>query len=205
MELRDYLQIIGKRIWMLVLAVLIITVGTYLFTAWQPTTYDATSVVTVIMSPQKEANADFYQYGNYYSIQASALFTDTIVAWLQDPSSVLKIYSDAQQAQPDISLNGYNKLIKTQKRPSAAVQIVFNNADKTIAENLTNSAVKFVKNKANEWTQLGIINGLNIDVSDTVVINHKPIVIQNTLIAFVTSLLVGFALVFLMEYLGKEK
>ena len=38
------------------------------------------------------------------------------------------------------------KLIKAQKRPAGSVQIVFNNKDREVAESLTDSTIKFVKN-----------------------------------------------------------
>ncbi|OGD65771.1 hypothetical protein A3F08_01670 [Candidatus Berkelbacteria bacterium RIFCSPHIGHO2_12_FULL_36_9] len=205
MELKDYLQIIGKRVWMLILTVLIFTLATYFFTLKQPTTYDASSYINGVIKESAKPNADFYQFDNYYSISASTLFTDTIMAWLGDPSNVTEIYETAQQEKPDIKLSKFTKLIKAQKRPAGSVQIVFNNKDREVAESLTDSTIKFVKNKADSLVKQGMFSGLYLDTSNSIVVEHKPPVLTSTLIAFVASLILGLALVFLSDYFSKTK
>lgn len=203
MELREYLAIIGKRSWLFITVILLITMGTYLFTVSQPKSYDASSFVNVVVKQSTEQKPDYYDYDNYYSLQASSLFADTIIAWLKDPSNVIKIYNQAQIERPDIKLNNFSRLIKTRKNNPATVQVMFNHKDKLIAESLINTTVKFIEDKTNQWAQQDLIKDVYIDNSQPIVIEYKPSVLLNTVIGFVAGIVLGLALVFFVEYLKK--
>lgn len=206
MEFRDYLAILGKRFWFFVAVIILITVGTYVFSIIQPKSYDATAFVNIMMRPNNEPQ-NYYNYDNYYTMQSGGFFVDRIIVWLQDPSSVMEIYDKAQVTAPAIKLDKTNKIINAQKKNPATVYILINNADQTAAKNLVNSTVDFIKNKTADLTQKGSIKGIDLDVSPTVVGERKISILFNVVVGFVSSIVVGLCLVFFAEYLqgGKKK
>lgn len=206
MELRDYLKIISKRIWLLVGTVIVVAIGTYWFTAIQPITYDASSFVNVVVKqPTNQGSTQYFQYDNYYSIQSSSFFTDAIIAWLQDPSNVDSIYNSAQIAKPDVKLSNLSKLIKATKKPPFSVQISFSNKDQVAAEDLVKSTVNFVKDKSATWTKEGVVKDIYVENSQPLVVIHKPSVILNTVVGIVVGIFLGLAIVFLVDYLKREE
>ncbi len=204
MDFRDYLAILGKRFWFFISVVILITLGTYIFSVIQPKTYDASSFVNIMMRPNSEPQV-YYNYDNYYTLQSGSFFADRVVIWLQDPSAIMDIYNKAQVTLPTLKLNKTNKIINAQKKNPAAIYILVNNQDKNIAESLVSSTVDFIKNKTADLTQKGSVKGVDLDVSPTVVGERKVSVWFNTVIGFVSAIVVGIALVFFAEYLQGEK
>ncbi|MCL5794986.1 MAG: Wzz/FepE/Etk N-terminal domain-containing protein [Patescibacteria group bacterium] len=204
MEFRDYLAILGKRIWFFIIVVILITLGTYIFTTIQPKTYDASAFVNIMMRPSSDQQV-YYNYDNYYTLQSGSFFADRVVVWLQDPSSIMEIYNKAQVTLPTIKLNKTSKIINGQKRNPASIYVLVNNQDKNVAESLVNSTVDFIKNKTADLNQKGSIKGIDLDISSTVVAERKVSVWFNTGIGLIAGIVVGLALVFFAEYLQKEK
>lgn len=204
MELRDYLKIISKRIWLFISVVVVVLAGTYIFTITQPVTYDGSTLLNVVVKKSADAQSNYYDYDNYYAIQGSSLFADTIVAWLGDPSNVYDIYSLAGLSKPDISSKNLSKLITAQKKPPASVIVNFNSTDKDKVEKLMNAINEFVVNKTGTWSKEGLMENLHVDYSAPVVIEHKPSILTNMLIGLAAGIVLGLALVFFVDYMKRK-
>lgn len=202
MELKDYLEIIKKRIWWLIVIVLITTVGACWFTVSQPITYDASSYVNILVRPESTQN---YEYDNYYSLQAGGLFVDRVINWLQDPSNVTDIYANAQLNTPSTNISDLTKVINAKKKAPATVTILVNNQNKDTAQALVNSTKNFISQKTQELTDKGSIKNIDLDMSKTLVAENKPNVTVNTIIGFVAGLILGLIMIFLAEYFSRKK
>ncbi len=202
MELKDYLEIIKKRIWWLIVIVIITTVGTYWFTVSQPVTYDASSYVNILIKPENTQN---YEYDNYYSLQAGSLFVDRVINWLQDPSNVTDIYADAQLSVPATNISNLTKIINAKKKAPATVTILINDKNSQTAQALVNSTKDFISKKTQELTDKGSIKNIDLDISKTLVSENKPNVMINTIIGFVSGIVLGLVMIFLAEYFARKK
>lgn len=204
MELKDYLKIIGKKIWLFLIIVFIVTIGTYFLTINQPISYDGSTTLNVVVKKPVSYQQNYYNYDNYYALQGCSLFADTVVAWLQDPSTVLEIYDKAGLQKPELSLKNLSKIIKAHKKPPASVYITYNNTDKTAVEKLIKATAKYAEEKTETWSNEGLIDNLHIASTTPVVIEHKPAIMLNTLFGLVGGLLIGLAVIFFQEYMKKN-
>src|SRR3990172_6313006 len=113
MELREYIKIIGRYKWVFGVIIVVATVGTFLFTKMQPTTYLATSTVTVSKgSTIKQAQVPYYMYDNYYNQQASSLFSMVVTSWYGSPSVIKDVYLKAGYDVLNVSPKALTKAFK---------------------------------------------------------------------------------------------
>lgn len=203
MTLKQYLQILGKRIWILITVVVIIMLATYIFTIKTPDKYSGSlsiySVITQQEIPQNQGQ--FYEYDNYYAFQSSEIFASTIVNWLKDPANVAQIYSSADQALPDVALKKYSKLITAKKNEPSTVQITIQSNNQQFVEKLIDSTQKFVVAKTEEWKTKGLIDNTDLDISNPIIVKEKLDLLMNMGIALILSIVLGLALVYFTEYM----
>lgn len=207
MELKEYLRIIGKRIWILVVCVIIITLASFLFTRSQPIVYYGSLsgyiLVTdsIATSPTKD---DYFKYDNYYALQASTLFADTIVSWIQDPVNVSEIYQQAQVDLPTDELKKYARLFSVRKGDPATIYVTLNSKNKNDVETLLSSTKSFLQTKTQSWLDKGLIKNVAIDFNEPIVVAQNPQVGLNSLIGVIAGIIVGLALIFFTDYMLRK-
>lgn len=203
MELRDYLAIIGKRIWLFIIVVAIVTLGTYFFIASQPTTYDASSSISVLVKPSAESEA-YYEYDNYYALEANKLLASEVANWFQSPSNIQEIYQKAQLSLPEVKIQKIPKLIDVKTKQPATILIYVHQKEEKMAKGLVEATLDFVKDKIENLVKKGSLKSVDLEIAPVMVVGHQPSVLLNTVIGFVAGLVIGLALVFLVEYLTPQ-
>jgi len=203
MTLKKYLQILGKRIWIFIITVIIVMLSTYIFTVTAPDQYSGSlSVYTLITKEATPQNqGEFYQYDNYYIFRSSEMFADTVITWLKDPANVAKIYAEADEALPEISLKKYSRLIQAKKNEPATVQITVQSENRQFVDGLITSTRDFVETKVSDWKNKGLLENTSIDISNPIIVKEKPSLILNMGIALIVSIILGLALVYFSEYM----
>lgn len=204
MELRDYLQIIRKHIWELIVCIVLVTAGSYFFTITKPITYDANSTINILIKSAEQAPS-YYEYDNFYSLQAGSLFADRVLIWFQDPAIVQDIYKKAQLGLPDVDMKQMGKLINARKKNPASVIVSMNQQDKDTVKKLVDASAQVIANKTQDLTRNESIKNIVLDISPTVVSEKKTDTLINTLVGFVAGLILGLAFVFLTEYFRPSK
>jgi len=203
MDLKSYLMIIKKHLWLLIITIVIVTLGSYLFTVTRPITYDANSTINVLIKSAEQA-PNYYEYDNYYSLQAGSLFADRVLIWFQDPAIVQEIYQKAQLNLPDVDMKNMSKLINARKKNPASVIVSMNQADKDTVKKIVDASTSVIAQKTQDLTKNESIKNIVLDISPTVVSEKKPATLLNTLIGLAAGLILGLALVFLTEYFRKK-
>jgi len=207
MELREYLKIFVARVWLFVATIIVVVGGTYVFTITRPQTYTgALTIYNVINAdPQDISNGKFYEYDNFYSLEASKGYSDIIIAWLQDPSNVSQIYAQANKEIPAGNLKKFSQLIKATRIEPAAVEVFISSLDNDYVKSLLASTKQFVVNKNEDWKNKGMITDSHLDISEPIIYKDKAPILINLAIALVVGIILGLASVYLTEYLSKEK
>ncbi len=207
MTLKKYLQIFGKRIWIFIATLVIVLVGTYVFTISSHDNYSGSLSIYTLVTKQEipKDQSTFYEYDNYYAFQSSEIFADTVITWLKDPANVSTIYAQANQALPDISLKKYSRLITAKKNEPATVQISLQSDNKEFVDKLIDSTKYFVENKVTDWQNKGLLNNTEIEISNPIVVQEKPNMLMNMGIAFIVSIVLGLALVYFTEYIQTKE
>ena len=90
MELRDKTRLFKKYWGWLVIITVLATILSFVFAYFKPVNFD-TSISFSINRINKQKTEE-YQYDDYYAIQASDLFSQTVMSWFLTPSVLLEIY-----------------------------------------------------------------------------------------------------------------
>ncbi len=203
MELKDYVKIIGLRFWLFVLVVIVTMLGAYFFTVSQPEAFDGSAVIYVNKKSDQPEAGDF-EYDKYYAIQASSLMANTIVNWLADPSNVIKIYDNANLDLPTEKLNKLAKVINVKKSDPAAIKVTASSTNESNVYNLISSTKDFTEKRLNSDIVNGSAENFYLTFSDITVLRRQKSVVMNTFIGLISGIVLGLALVFLVEYFNPK-
>jgi capsular polysaccharide biosynthesis protein len=205
MELREYFRIIG-RYWKLFWGVVIIfSVGAYLFSAYQPKTYLASTSATVNKgSAVTQSQVNYYLYDNYYNVQSSLYFSQIVVSWFSSPAVIKEVYDKAEVPVPAISQSKLPKMFKTIRQEPATINISTVNASRDDAEKLVNAAAEVMQEKSNELGRTDKENVYDIVKFGTIVTDNKADVALNTIIGLIIGVLLGAVLSLGVEYFRKK-
>src|SRR3990167_294282 len=107
------MNIIQKYRWLIVIISLIGLGAGLIFSLIRPISYD-TSLAFTINRINKQETAE-YQFDGYYAIQASDLFSQTVMSWLMTPSVLLEIYQQAGIDPKISSLEEISSRFKTRQ------------------------------------------------------------------------------------------
>lgn len=204
MELKEYFKIIGKRWWIVLLSVLILAGGAYIFQKSQPKTYLASTTLTVNKaSAMKQSQVNYYLYDNYYNIQSSQLFSQIVTSWFGSPAVITEIYQKSGVTVPDIAQTQLSKQIKALRQEPATINVSLVNANRDDALKLINAAAEVMQDKTNELARSDQENVYNIVKFASIVTDNKPNIMLNTAIALVVGLMFGIVLTLTVEYFRK--
>jgi len=202
MELKEYLRIIKKHLFLILACALITTTGGYLFARQQSTKYEAVGDITVV--PQGAAELkNVYEYDGYYALQAATIFTTTISSWLASPDSVMEIYQKAGLDIKGQTSKSLSKFIKTTPvLNSVALKFQLQTASKENTLKLAKGVNELVKEKTETFNQTaGSKTKFSLNLSEPLIIENRPPVGLITLCALVVGAVLGIFLAFLKEYL----
>jgi capsular polysaccharide biosynthesis protein len=202
MELREYVHVARKYWLMIVIVTVVLVAGSLLFRSLQPTTYSASRALTLSrVNTQKTTD---YKYDDYYAIQAVDLFNKTVAAWLQTPSDVLDIYTDAGVSAPTESLNSLARVITTTKISPQVLQVDFVHGDKDQAQKIADSIVKIVQREVDKENKIETEQAyFHVDASNTVIVETPKFYALIAIVALLVGLFVSYNLALLLNYFSK--
>lgn len=208
MEIYEYYGAIKNFIKVFGAIVIVMTGVVLILTMRQPIKYDGAAAITVVKhSPLNQDNVNFYLYDNYYSSQASGLFSGTIENWIHSPAVVQEIYQTAGVNLPNTQLSDYTKIFQS-KRPTDytnVLNITTSTNSKDNTRKLLLATIQVIKSKNDDIAKNDPQRAYDIFSSDPIVVEKKPAVLLNTGIAFVLSLILGIITVTFLKYLSKKR
>lgn len=202
MELRDSLALFSRRRGLGMAVILLVMVAAYLWSYLQPTSY-ITSISFAVNRVNKEETVD-YQYDGYYALQASDLFSETVVSWLQTPSVLVEIYERAGLTNAsNASIRSLTSRFKTKKAAAQNIVVSYSSPTSEEASKLATAMTETITDHtatANRTAQ---------DKALFEVQAARPVIVKveaNPILVGLASLIVGIALaaflVPLVEYLS---
>lgn len=184
----------------LVIFVLVVTVATYLFTMRVKPRY-AASLAIAVNRINKQVTPD-YQYDGYYALQASDLFSQTLLSWFLTPSVILDFY---QKAGVDPHVTTTNELVsrfKARKFAAQNIVVQFTERDRDAAQKLADGISSTVRSRSAELDKNATGDStFEVVPSTAVIVEVKPNPVLNTIAAAVASLLLGLAALWTVQSL----
>lgn len=197
------MNIFIKYRWLIAIFTTIGLASALVFSLLRPAYYD-TSLAFSINRINLQTTED-YQYDGYYAIQASDLFSQTVMSWLMTPSVLLEIYQKAQIDPQISSLEEISSRFKAKKYSPQNIVIRYKERDHQTADKIAQAITTVVEekavlaNKTSEQKALFEVAG-----TSPVIVERKPVIWLNTLIGLVTGFIFSLMAAYLIEYLRRS-
>ncbi len=153
-----------------------------------------TSIAFTVNRINKQPTPD-YQFDGYYALQASDLFSETVVSWFLTPSVIVEIY-DAAGVDPRVtSLGALTSRFKIKKYSSQNLVVKFTEATQADAVKIGSAVISTVEAKAAELNQTADRKAL------FEVVGGKPVTVHDSkqvVLVSVVGLVIGLFLVTLL-------
>lgn len=163
-----------------------------------------TSLSIAVNRINRQTTTD-YQYDGYYALQASDLFSQTLLSWFLTPSVLLDFY---QRAGIDPAITTTNQLVsRFRARKFAAQNIViqFTERDRDSAKKLADGISEVVRERsASLDSNAGGDATFDVVPSQPVIVETKPNVLLNAVAAFIASILIGFAVLWTVKAVRRD-
>lgn len=198
MELRDYINIVKKRIWIILIIVPAFITGAILMD-------------TFLFKNIYQANATLY-VGKKTELQASIMYDDLLINQLlvKDYKEIMKSRAVSKRVVDELKKNGSlsekfdfsvltNNIDVNLRNDTRIIEVKVKNPSPQRAKDLTNKLAEVFKTKIRELMKVD-----NIEIIDWAQLPDSPIKPQkkkDAVLAGVIGLLSGMCLIFLLEYL----
>lgn len=196
------MNIFRKYRW-LIIVITVVGVGSALiFSLVRPVYYD-TSLAFSINRINLQETQD-YQFDGYYAIQASDLFSQTVMSWLMTPSVLLEIYQKAEIDPQISSLEEISSRFKTKKYSPQNIVIRYKERDHQTADKIAQAISSVIQEKANLANQTSEQKALfEVIGTNPVIVEKKPIIWLNSLIGLISGFIFSLIAAYLIEYLRR--
>lgn len=205
MTTAQFLKILRKELFKILLVVLVFAGLTYVVSKTKPPVYEAATTVSV--NPKtllKQSQVNFYLYDNYYAIQAAGAIADTISAWVQSPGIVAQIYDKAGIVLPKGDAQKLSRIFATKKETEKVnvLTISTRSEDRDLVKKLVETASEVVKNEMTKLNEAQPTTQFDANFTPPVVITLPSKDLIYAVIAGVIGFLLALLLV-LQKNLGK--
>ncbi len=199
MEFIEHKQLWKRNIVLIIILTLLLGAASFIFSYYSPTEYKS-SISFAVNRINKQETVD-YQYDGYYAIQASDLFSQTVVSWFFTPSVLLEIYEKAKVDPHIDTLERFANRFKTKKYSSQNIVVTFKERDQNTAEQISDSIIKTVQERGAALNQTADQKALfEIVGSSPVIVEQKPMIIINTAVGLIVGFFLSIGLVYLIRY-----
>jgi len=197
LELKEVLQIVKRKLWIIVSIVLIACLTTAIFNIYFTKPIYSTSTKLIVNKSSDSSNTEKLDLG---SLNANIQLINTYKEILKTPAILDKVAEDHPEF--NLSSEGINSRITvTSKQQSQVMTIEVQDTSHTRAAGIVNAVAEVFKE---EIPRIMKVDNVTILSKAKVVDNPHPIspnIELNMVIAFVASLLISTGLIFLLEYL----
>lgn len=202
MNFKNYFDVIKTGKWLIIVMTILTAIFSLSLAHFLPRGFE-TNATYVLHRVNREKSPDF-QYDNYYSVQASEYFSNSVVALLATPEVVFEIYKKAQLENED-SINNLVKSITAQQLASHVIKVKVTNRERQKSEKIMAALSEVIgeKVKQTELTSEGK-NSFEISSGEKVVIEKKLDPKLAALCGLAGGIFIGLGFVFLKTYLKKE-
>lgn len=193
-----------KYKWFILALTLLAAVFSFIFAYLKPAVFD-TSISFSINQINRQKTAQ-YQYDDYYAIQASDLFSQTVMSWFMTPSVLLEIY-DKAGVDPQIkSINSFTSRFNIKKYSPQNIVVRFKERDNKTAEKISDSIISVISQKAAASNQDADNKSLfEVKGAEPVIVQTKPLLWLYTLIGLVSGFILSLIIVNLILYFKEDK
>lgn len=197
-------KIILKYKWFILTITLLAAIFSLVFAYLKPAVFD-TSISFSINRINKQKTGE-YQYDDYYAIQASDLFSQTVMSWFMTPSVLLEMYDKAGVDPKIKTITSFSSRFKVKKYSPQNIVVRFNERDKPTADKISESIIAVVGQKSAESNKDAESKSLfEVKGAKPVIVESRPSLWLSTLIGFICGLVMSIIIVNLILYFKENR
>lgn len=197
------MSIFKKYFWVIILITSVGLISALVFSFVKSAYYDTSISFSINRINQQETPE--YQYDGYYSIQASDLFSQTVMSWFLTPSVLLEIYEEAVIDPQISSIEEISSRFKTKKFSPQNIVVRFKEKDNQRAEKLSAAIIKIIQDKSIESNRTSSQKALfEVIGNKPVIVERTPIIWLNSLIGLIAGFIFSVVVVYIIDYLRQE-
>lgn len=181
------------------LALVGLVLGLGLAAVWPKTT--VVSLAFTVDQRKRQETPD-YTYDGYYALQASQLFTDTLISWFGTPSTVAEMYTTAGLPMPKGDANVAAAGFRMKRLSSQVVTARFTAPNATSGQALALAAAKVVEAKTAELGRDAQGDSLFAVTADEPAITTSKLPLAT---AGLAGLVLGALAAYVLWFAGAEK
>ncbi|MBW6440659.1 hypothetical protein K0B03_01330 [Patescibacteria group bacterium] len=199
MELKAYIKIIKKDYKLIFAVAFVVAFSTFIFLSLQPTRYETS--LSLLLSKDKSQQTDDFKYDGYYALKASETLADSITQWAKSPELVNAVYQKAEVDGGFQNLKSYSKKFSAKKMSPQFVEVKFETKNIKEAEKISVAIIAEMNNKVQkiEEDSNGEIAFL-ISNKNPIIIQKQKNIFSNSLIGFISGIILGIFFVFFKRY-----
>lgn len=186
------MHIVLQYRWLIILTALIAAAAGLIYSYAKPVEYD-TSISFFVNRINIQETED-YQYDGYYAIQASDLFSQNVMSWMMTPSVLLQVY-DKAGIDPQIkTVEQFTSRFRVRQYSPQNIAVRFRERDEDTAQTIADAIIATVQEQSSQAIKTESDKShFEVVGATPVIVEKKPIVWLNTLLALVAGLLIGLA------------
>lgn len=189
--------------WFIVSITLVATAAAFIFSYVTPAYYDTSLSFSINRINRQETPQ--YQYDGYYAIQASDLFSQTVMSWFMTPSVLLEIYDKAKIDPQISSIEMLTSRFKTKQFSPQNIVVRYKERDHETAAKIAAAIGDVIEANATVANQTADQKALfEVVGAKPVIVERKPIIWLNTLIGFVGGFILSILAVYVIGYFRDE-
>ncbi|MDO8529285.1 MAG: hypothetical protein Q7S18_01295 [bacterium] len=206
MDLKAYLKIFKKNIFVFLLTLLIVIgIGAAykIYKESKPVTFEVSLLLNVTRSGIQ--NTDNYRFDDFYRLQADERFADTVVRWLKLPRIVTNIYNETGIVSGDIDLKKLSKVFSPKRLSSQAIEVTFESASAREAQDISEALTRTINQ------EIKLLNQYQKEEVWFKIIGDEPVIKANKLewkdillLSAILGIFLGIWAVLIKHYFARE-
>lgn len=201
MELRDSIYLFSRRKALALSLIVLVVAASYAWAYLQPVRF--TTSVSFAVNRVNREDTKVYEYDGYYALQASDLFSDTVVSWLQTPSVLVEIYKQAGKQDAAQDIQSLTSQFKTKKFAAQNIVVTYSSPTESEAEKLASAMTDVIKAQTESSNRTSQGKALfEVDATTPVIAKASPNPLLIGVISFAVGLILALFLVPFVAYLA---
>lgn len=202
MELRDYLAIVGRRLWTFVIAVVVVVAVFIGYAVTRPASFKAVATASFVKSSEAASTTNpQYRYDAYYALGSNELLAKLASGWLAEPNVAADIYAKADVALPGGDITHYGQLIDTHTLSGASLEIITKAGSADEAKSLASAATSFLTDRASQLQKMNNLGGISVLTTEPLSQSVVTSLGLMGVVGVIVGIILGLILVFFVEYL----
>ncbi|MBI2590199.1 hypothetical protein HYW32_04245 [Candidatus Berkelbacteria bacterium] len=136
--------------------------------------FEGSLFLSVAQAPQSApTSADFYEYGEFYSLQGSGFLSDYLASWLKDPATVNTILVEARASSANQTIRSLSRMLEIKSQGRLGLQVMLNRLDEQEVNRILTAIKSVVTARLETLQSQGFYKDFSLITGDVLVTKNS--------------------------------